>query len=406
MTAWPDPPELLLQIIRGERADDLYATYRHLRAVAPVVRFNNIRATTRYADCLEVMRDRAFGKGSGQAFDLPGFERRQELDLEMIPSLLFLNPPDHTRLRGLVSRAFTPRRVQALTPMAEAVTDAMLDDLAERGAGGRPVDLMATFAFSLPIHVIGGLVGVPEADHDRFRTLVPAGSRWIEPGATDDEVVAGKAAALEMITYFGDLLRERRACPADDLFSALIEVRDDDGARLSRRELIINTIQLFSAGFHTTQNMIGNGVRTLLEHPAELARLRADPGLLPTAVEELLRFETTTQAIGRVALEPTTVAGEPVAAGDWVLAFIGAANRDPAVFPDPDRLDLARRPNDHLSFSSGIRYCLGASLARMELGVAFDRLFRRFPDLALAEDAPPWRDGMLVRGPARLLVTL
>jgi len=409
MTA--DPPverpdhagDTLLSILQGRRADDLYDAYAHLRATAPLFRYRNIWAVTRYADCQAVMRDRVLGKGSGQAFDLPGFERREELDLSAIPSLLFLNPPDHTRLRRLVSRAFTPRRVEALRPIVDRAVATLLDELAEQGSDGGSVDLMETLAFQLPIQVIGDLIGVPAGDRELFRRLVPMGSKWIEPGATEVEVKEGRDAALTMITYFGDLLRERRNAPQDDLFTALIEVRDDDGTKLSRRELIINTIQLFSAGFHTTQNMIGNGLWALLDHPDAFAALGADPSILPLAVEELLRFDTVTQAIGRMALEPTTIGGQPIAEGEWVLAFLGSANRDPAAFDEPDVLRLTRTPNDHLSFSAGVRHCLGASLARMELGLVFGAVAARFPGMTLAR-VPTRREGMLVRGPARLEV--
>lgn len=384
--------------------DDPTPYYHHLRRIAPV----HHSATgavflSRYDDCREALRDSRFGKatrggeseGLIPSSDPAAAEFRRELlqrrrgDRRPL-SLLFLNPPEHTRQRGLVSRAFTPRRVEEMRARIATLAGSVVDRFVEVGGG----DLLEAIAFPLPVAVIGAMVGVPEADWPRFRSLITAAAAGIEAGATVDELRAAEAANDEVWAYFADLVAERHARPRDDLLSDLIAV-NDGGDTLSDGEIIVVAMLLFAAGFETTTNLIGNGTAALLAHPDEMARLRADPGLLPSAVEEILRWDSPVQLDVRTALEPADVAGEPVAVGTNVVTLLGAANRDPAHFTDPDRFDIGRDDGPPMSFASGIHYCLGANLARAEGQEVFGALLTRCGTIEL--------DGPLVRRPRMTL---
>ncbi len=396
--------ELVHEILatpEGQR--DPYPRYEALRALAPRHRSSTGRIwyLTGYADCHQVLRDGRLGKDpDGRLTDLVTGTVRERRDIGT-PPLLFLNPPDHTRLRRLVSRGFTPRRVAALEARVAAMTDQCLDELADAGSG----DLLDVLGFPLPVRVIGELVGVPPEDRDRFRPLVRAAATNLEPGVTPEQLDASAAAIGEMAMYFWALLEERRRAPRDDLISALAEV-EDGGDRLSEEELIATVILLFAAGFETTTNLIGNGVATLLGHPDELARLRSDPDLAPAAIEEMLRYESPVQLDARTALEPTDTLGLPLEPGDVVVTLLGAANRDPAVNADPQRFDIGRPEITHLAFATGIHHCLGAALSRIEGRVVLERLLARFGSIELAEDTLPWRDTITLRGLERLPVTV
>ncbi len=383
-----------------------YPDYAWLRAHAPVHRigFADAWIVSRYATANAVLRDLRFGKGPANFNDLvapPGSPKRETPDIMRDGALVFMNPPEHTRLRSLVGKAFTPRRVDALRPITEARAAALLDEVTGGGPGPVELDVMERFAFELPVQVISDLVGVPLDDRDEFRRLVRVGAVGLEPGADDEAWREAETAARSLAVYFHDLIRSRRRAPADDLLSALIAARDGED-RLSKTELIVTTILLFGAGFETTMNLIGNAVLAFAAHPDEWARLRADRDLLPTAVDEVLRYEGTAQLAGRLVLEPADIDGHPVEPGEWVIALLGSANRDPDAFPDADRFDIARRPNFHLSFSAGAHHCLGASLARMELGVVLSLLADRYPSIEVLDDPPTWRPGLVVRGPERL----
>jgi cytochrome P450 len=323
------------------------------------------------------------------------------LDLHMLNS----DPPDHERLRTLVSKAFTARRVERLRPRITAITAALLDDMSTQ----QEVDLLAAFAFPLPVTVICELLGVPVADRDQFRawsaTIV---SETVSP-------VVFQAHATAMIGYFRDLLAARRAEPADDLLSALISARDDTArdstGRLSENELLSMAWLLLVAGHETTVNLIGSGVLALLLHPGELARLRAEPALLSGAVEELLRYVSpVNNATFRFAGEPVNLGGVCIGPGEVVLVALSGANRDPSRYPDPDpeRLDVGRDSAGHLAFGHGIHYCLGAPLARLEAQIAFGALLERFGSMTLA--VPPaelrWRPSSLIHGLESLPVRL
>jgi cytochrome P450 len=317
--------------------------------------------------------------------------------------LLNLDPPHHTRLRKLVNKAFTARRVAGLRPRVEALTASLLDAMAARACAGQTqVDLIEAFAFPLPITVICELVGIPAADQEEFKIWSHAVvSSVVSPQEFRD-------AGIVMFRYFTDLVAAKRAHPGDDLLSALIEARDS-GESLDEPELIAMLFLLLIAGHETTANLIASGTLALLTHPGELSLLRSCPSLLPAAVEELLRYcSPVNHATDRFTLDPAGIAGVTIPGREWVLCVISSANRDPARFADPDRLDLNRDASGHLAFGHGIHYCLGAPLARLEAEVAFGALLARFPDLSLAvpEESLRWRPSSLIRGLETLPVRL
>jgi len=410
---WPaSVPELdavFAQIVGTEEGrSNPYPGYERLRSVAPVYRSGlGFTVCTRYEECEIVLRDPRFGKDERDRRD--ALEERFG-DLEMFPpefldmsrerrSMLFLNPPDHTRLRSLVNRAFTPRTVEHLRPQIASLVDGLLDELAE----GEPVDVMDKLAFPLPVAVIGRMLGVPERDWRHFREVMGRATALLEPVISPEELGHAIQAQGELEAYFHGLVAERRARPGDDLVSSLIAVQEGTD-KLTELELIGIAILIFGAGFETTTNLIGNGLLALLTHPEEMARLRDNPGLLRSAVDELLRYDSPVQFDGRLALEDSVVAGVPVKAHEEIITILGAANRDPAHFSDPDRLDLERDQGPPLSFAAGIHFCLGAPLARAEGQVFFGRLIERFRSIELATDTPVFRNRITLRGLSTLPV--
>lgn len=394
------PDHLIMELMLSpEGRRDPHSIYRELRERVPRHKsdFGPIWFLTRHEDCRTILRDNRFGKGEPDPDAPPnplfGPPTRRRTDVRITRSLLNLNPPDHTRLRGLVSRGFTPKRVDALRPAVGAMCDAVLDELAAAGEA----DILDALAFPLPVRVIGELVGVPPADRDRFRPLVRAAASTLEPGADDAMIDAAIEAVDEMTDYFKSLIATRRAEPADDLTSVLIAAQEDED-RLTEDEMIATLILIFAAGFETTTNLIGNGLLTLLRHPAELARLRADRSLLPAAVEEILRFESPVQLDARTALEDADLDGLDMPAGTVAVTLLGAANRDPEVFDDPESFRITTREAPIMSFASGIHYCLGASLARLEGQEVFGRLLDRFEHIELLDDEPAWRNSLVLRG--------
>ncbi len=400
MTTAPpiDADTLLVELVATpEGRADPYSRYAALRTHAPVHRSSlGFWVLTRYDDCQQLLRDSRVGKDFSGAADALGLSEEQRDEQAAFrndhSNMLFADPPDHTRLRGLATRAFTPRTVEALRPSIVTLVDDLLD-----GFGDGEVDVMDALAFPLPVTVIGEMLGVPAEDRPRFRPLVRASTAVLELAITPEALSEATAASAEMEQYFAALVTERRARPQDDLLTQLIEA-EDKGDQLSEYELISTAILLFAAGFETTTHLIGNGLLALLRNPDQLERLRHDRALLRPAVEELLRYDSPVQITARTAYEAIEIAGHTIEPGTAVLALLGAANRDPQRFREPDRLDVARSEGSSLSFGSGIHYCLGAALARLEMGIVLDRLLDRFPTWELVGDQPRHRDSLTLRG--------
>jgi pimeloyl-[acyl-carrier protein] synthase len=378
-----------------------YPTYHRLRAEDPVHHSPlGFWVLTRYDDVQAVLRDPRFAKEAIAAVVAARFGiTSPSIGLSMLDR----DPPDHTRLRGLVSKAFTPRVVEMLRPHIQGIVDRLLDHV---GGGGR-MDLIEDFAYPLPVIVICELLGVPVEDRERFRTWGVDIARGLDGVLLppDSELHQRSMASRRALgDYFRALIAERRASPRADMLSGLIAA-EEAGDKLSEEELRATCILLLVAGHETTVNLIGNGTLALLRHPGELRRLRENPALIGSAIEELLRFDGPVQRTARVPGEDVTVAGKRIARGDMVMPFIGAADRDPAQFPDPDRLDITRADNRHIAFGWGIHFCLGAPLARVEGQIAISTIVKRLPKLALATDKPEYRQSLTLRGLAALPVT-
>ncbi len=369
---------------------------------------------TRHADCQALLRDRRASSDSTQV-DItkvpPAGLRRSVADddgslaqaeVDNRP-FLFRDPPDHTRLRGLVAKAFTPKMIDGLRARTEAIVAELLDAALERGE----LDVVADLAYPLPVRIICEMLGVPVADHERFQGWSAALARGLDPEfLLTEEVIA---ARMEAITSFGlyllELLAERRANPGDDLLSQLA-LAEEEGDTLSEEELISTAILLLVAGHETTVNLIAGGVLSLVQHPVQLERLRSDPSVVRSGVEEMLRYVSPVQLTGRTLLEPMTVGEADLEAGEFVIILIGSANRDPMAFTDPEVFDLGRAPNHHLGFGFGIHHCLGAPLARLEAQVAIPELLRRVETIELVEDRPSYRRNVVLRGLETLPVRL
>jgi len=374
---------------------DPYPTYHRLRAEDPVHRSPlGFWVLTRYEDVAAVLRDARFIKEPLAALVAARFGGEVPRGVGL--SMLDRDPPDHTRLRSLVSKAFTPRVVEGLRPRIQAI----VDDLIARAEPAGSMDLIEEFAYPIPVNVICEMMGVPVRDHERFKGWsldIARGldSIWLPP---DSEIPRRSVAARHAISgYFRELIDQRRSSPRADLLSALIAA-EEAGDKLNEEELLATCILILIAGHETTVNLIGNGVLALLRHPAELSRLRTTPGLITTAVEELLRYDGPVQRTARVASADATIGGHTIRQGEMVMPFIGAADRDPAQFPEPDRLDLSRADNRHIAFGWGIHFCLGAPLARVEGQIAIDTLVRRLPRLALVGDSVEYRQSLTLRG--------
>jgi cytochrome P450 len=380
---------------------DPYPVFRSLREAEPVHRDpeQGFWALTRYADVLTALREVATFSSAIHG------ERTSKDGLTSAGWFVFQDPPNHTRLRGLVNAAFTPQMVQALRPRVQAIVDELLD----RAADARRLDVVADFGFPLPATVIAELLGVPSADRERFRSwsadLAAVGGLVRMAADRADRVRRARESGEELNAYFRDIIRERRRSPRDDLVSRLTTVETGERT-LDETEIVDTCVLLLFAGHETTTNLVGNGVLALLRHPDELGRLRADPNLIGAAVEELLRYDSPVQARVRVARHDVELGGRRIAAGDRVMALLGAANRDPDRFLDPDRLDLSRPDNRHLSFGYGIHFCTGAALARLEGAVAIGSLVRRFPRLELEQTVLGWRKTLTLRGLTALPVAI
>lgn len=336
---------------------------------------------TRYEDVVAVYQDHHTWSSDKRIEFAPKFGA-SPLYEHHTTSLVFRDPPDHTRIRKLFAPAFTPKALAALEPRVVRFVDGLLDRAAARGG----MDVVEDFAAALPVQLIGDMLGVPQEERAPLRGWSTAILGALEPAPGADPLAAGNRAVEEFKAYLRRLIADRRRRPSTDpgeILSALLAA-EDAGDRLTEIELLHQCIFLLNAGHETTTNLIGNAVASLLEHPHELARLRADPGLIASAVEEFLRYQSPNQLGNRRAVRDTAVSGVPMGEGTLVTLGIGAANRDPAQFPDPDRLDLGRSPNRHLAFITGIHACAGMWLARMEGRVALGRLVARFPNLRAA----------------------
>jgi cytochrome P450 len=315
--------------------------------------------------------------------------------------MLFNDPPKHTRLRRLVNGAFKPPAIEALRERIGRISDELLQALPAPGSD-EPFDLMTGLAQPLPVRVICDVLGLPAADFAQTKAWSDTLALIVEPVAHKAWRANAAVAAEEMVAYLREHIARHRAAPRDDLLGALIEAQDD-GAALTDDELLGNLVLLFIAGHETTTNLIGNGMLALMRHPEALARLRADPAaLLPGAVAEMLRYEGSVNMVARHTVEPYALGQTVVPPGQILFFMLGAANRDPAVFADPDRFDIARSPNPHLAFGAGIHYCVGAPLAKLEGEIAFARLLARYPRLQAADAAPAWRPLINLRGLERL----
>jgi len=389
---------------------DPYPVYRELRERHPVL-YNpttNQWLVSRFADVNALLRDRRLGRTYLHLATHAEMGRPDDIEWHrpwwrlVRDGMLDREPPDHTRLRRLANKAFTPRAVERLRPRVTEIVDGLLDAAT---ADGRTFDVMADLAEPLPVVVICELLGVPVEDQAQFKPWSETVSRMIDPDVTPEMVGDALPAVLGFVQYFNELIEQRRADPRDDLLSSLIAA-EAEGDVLGHQELLVMIILLFIAGHETTTNLIGNGTLALLRHPTELERLRADPALAVDATEELLRYDPAAQMTVRTATEDLELRGIPLAKGESVVCALAAANRDPRVFDDPDVLRLDRHAHGHLAFSGGMHYCLGAPLARLEGQVTFAALAARFPELALATDQVTYRDHFILRGLTALPVTV
>ena len=392
---------------------DPYRVYSELRASNPVHRSPlGFWVFTRHADCLEILRDKRSSSDARniETSDFPALRDRELVDggamgevlSEMAP-FLFRDPPDHTRLRGLVQKAFTPRVVQGLEARIEQICSELLDAALERGEA----DLVSDYAYPLPVQIIIEMLGVPFEDQDQFKGWSDALARGLDPDfLLPPEAVAQRLnGILSFVQYFAGLIEKRRAHPADDLLSRLITA-EEQGDVLTQGELISTCILLLVAGHETTVNLISGGALALMDNPDQLARFRDDPSVARTGVEEMLRYVGPVQLTGRVALEDMEVGGVTLSEGDFSMLLLASANRDPAAFESPDVLDVGRVENPHLGLGFGIHHCLGASLARLESQVALRSLLARARRIELAAAELAYKENVILRGLESLPVVL
>lgn len=379
---------------------DPHPFYHQLRTFDPVhwSAFLGFWVLTRYVDCVAVLRDAK--RFSANPRDIANYDMLMQTvgaDRPLVKMqqnwMLLLNPPDHTRLRTLVTKAFTPRVVENMRPRIQELVDELLDQVQGKGQ----MDVIADLAYPLPVIVVAGMLGVPVEDRDKFKVWTRDLARTLDPIVSPEVLDAGDAATLAFVDYFKDLVEKRRKDPRDDVLSALIAA-EEQGDRLSEDELLATAVLLLGAGHETTMNLIGNGLLALLRNPEQLAKLKAEPALIQSAVEEFLRYDGPVQMTARTALEPVEVGGKTIEKGQQAIIVLAAANRDPEPFADPDRLDITRKDNPHIAFSHGIHYCVGAPLARAEAQIVFSSLLRRMPNLRLPTEELEWREMVTLRG--------
>jgi cytochrome P450 len=396
----PEVHALLDGLTTPAGRDDPYPRYERLRQAGAVVRAaDGTLVVTGHRECTVVTRDPRFGHQPPEQrvrawLDTSDWSAHPALWL-LYTSMLLRNPPEHTLLRRPVSGAFTARRIQALRPMVTGMVAGLLDTMAGE------IDAVDAFTGRLPVAALGELLGVPAADRAALPALVRRWTQVVEV-ITPDVLAQADAAAAAILGCLDDLIAQRRRKPAEDLISVLIAAQRTGELR-NHEEVLATATFVLGAGLETTSNLLANSVVALLRHPQQLALLREHPNLAPSAVDELLRFDSPVQIVPRSAIEPVRLGGVVIAAGERVAAYLGAGNRDPRRFADPDRLDLGRTDNAPLSFAGGIHHCLGAPLARLQAEVALPALVRRFPDLALSGRYER-RDGLTFRGYSKLWV--
>lgn len=395
----PPPGTPLFDPSSPEFIADPYPFYHRLRTTDPI-HFTPLGAhvVSCHPDVTAILRDKRFGKDFiGRMTRRHGPQILKEpVYRSMSHWMLLLDPPDQGRLRGLVVRAFTARRVEDMRPRIQQIVDEIIDRLKPEGGG----DLIADFAFRLPVTVICDMLGIPEADREVFFTSSRAGGRLLDLAPLSRaEIDEQNSYNLAMAEYFGRLFELRRREPGEDLTTHLVQV-EENGNVLTNEELTANVILLFGAGHETTVNLIGNGLLALYRNPGQLRLLKNDPSLTANAIEELLRYDSSVQVTGRTTLEYVDeIGGISLEKGQSVICLLGSANRDPAAYSDPDRLDITRRDVRPLSFGAGIHYCVGAQLARIEAEIAIRTLLRRLPNLRLDNiDHPDWRQTFVLRG--------
>ena len=392
--------EPLFNPLAPEFIRDPYPHYARLRTTDPMhqTAFGSFVAS-RHAEVSLVLRDKRFGKDFAERTIRRYGPKSMEEPVfrSMGHWMLQKDPPDHARLRGLVVKAFTARRVEDMRPRIQQVVDETLDRIIPQGR----MDLIEDFAFRLPVTIICDMLGIPEEQRELFYTGSRDGGRLLDPvPLSPEEIAKGNAGNLMAAMYFQQLFDLRRKQPGDDLITQLVQA-EEDGSKLSNEELTANIILLFGAGHETTVNLIGNGLLALYRNPDQLALLKANPGLITNAIEEFLRYDSSVQLTGRVALEDIEdLGGKRIPKGENVLCLLGSANHDPAVYPDrPGSLDITRPNVKPLSFGGGIHFCLGAQLARIEAEIAIASLLRRLPDLRLDNaENPQWRPTFVLRG--------
>jgi cytochrome P450 len=396
-----DTTQLLFNPFLPEVHRDPYPHYRALREREPIHQpFPGAWLLSRHRDVVPLLRSPHVSSDRRKSptyelflQSLPDPQRIRDIP----PSMLFLDPPEHTRLRGLVNKAFTARVVQSMRPRIQEIVRGILDEVAERGS----LDVVADLAYPIPVTVICDLFDLPQGDRAQVKAWSQDLIYTLDPLVAGDRLERAAEAGMAFREYLRGLIRHRRGRPGGDFISALIHA-EEEGERLTDEEIVSMCVLLLIAGHETTSGLIGNGMLALGRHPGELRRLREgmkdDPQFIRTAVEELLRFDPPVQLTGRLVLEEIEVDGHPIEAGNDVIALIGAANRDPDVFPDPDRLDIGRRDNRHVAFGGGIHFCLGAPLARLEGQVAIGVLVSRFPRLEIDTESAVLRDTVTLRG--------
>jgi cytochrome P450 len=397
-----EAPALLFNPLDPAFRVNPYPFYARLRAEDPVHRTpTGVWALSRYAGCAAVLRDHARwssdlrNNASYQRALAAGRANPEAEALGKTPPFLILDPPDHTRLRGLVSKAFTPKVIEGHRARVQELVDGFIDAAAAQST----MELIEDFAYPLPITVICELLGVPAEDRSTFQQWSRELSRGLDPEEVlpPEAIEARRRAGNAFADYFRELIATRRREPRDDLLSALIAA-EEEGDKLSEDELVSTCIFLLAAGHETTVNLLGNGTLAFLRHPAELAKLRADPSLARGAGGEVLRYDPPVQYAPRIAMEDVAIDGVTIGRGEQAVVLIGAANRDPAAFTDPDRFDITRGESRHLAFGLGIHFCLGAPLARLQGEVAFATMARRLHGLRLLTERPEYKEHIVNRG--------